>query len=396
VNPPGPFHTNCRNILVIDDDPMVLYALEATLQTANYPIFATEDPFSAIEYAKTTPIAVAISDQRMDKMPGLELLQHIRALQPNTSRILITGLLSVQTLVEAINRGEIHRFLGKPWSNAEVIATVQNAVQRYQLLEHNAELQDSSLRLNQELKEIGHRHEMQIAELANQKSLLAETIGGLRESRLRQFDFCDAMLHTFSPILGRQTRQSVEIVKMLAESAGLNAGQTDQLTAAAWAHDLGLITYSREYLWQCLTGRIEVQSDAGALFRAHPLHSQKLAASAGFGGSVSTAVRAHHEHFDGSGYPDGLAGAEIPESARWLAPVVHFTATSAPRDEVVDEIQRLAGSMFDPAVVQQFLKIALKLPMPAEIANQPASMSGSSTAAGGKIAPGSREFKAAV
>ncbi|MGC3990566.1 MAG: response regulator [Chthoniobacteraceae bacterium] len=371
MNLPREFHCECRNILIVDDDPMVLYALEATLQTANYPVFSTEDPFAAIEYAKNNPVAVAISDQRMDLMQGLELLQRIREIQPNTSRILITGLLSVQTLVEAINRGEIHRFLGKPWSNAEVIATVQNAVQRYQLLEHNSYLQDSTQRLNHELTQISRLHEMRIAELAAQKQVLDETITGLRSSRLKQFDFCEAMLTAFSPIVGRQTKQSVEIAKLFAASGGLSATQTDHLVAAAWAHDLGLVTYSREYLWKCLTGRIDIHSESAALFRQHPVHSQKMALSAGFGASVGQAVRSHHERFDGTGYPDGLSSTEICETARMLAPIVHFTTSSTSRDEAVNEIERLSGAAFDPAIVRQFLGIALQLPKPTEITDQP-------------------------
>jgi len=117
---------------------------------------------------------------------------------------------------------------------------------------------------------------------------------------------------------------------------------------------------------------VHPRSEEAALLRSHPVHSEKLALNAGLGAAVGLAVRAHHECFDGGGFPDGRAGKQIPEAARWLTPVAYFVASGLSREAAVNEIEHLAGIAFDPVVVSHFLKVAFQAPSPEMIAHQPA------------------------
>src|SRR5262249_8898187 len=141
-----------RAVLLVDDDPGVRDALGGQLELEGYAVTTAADGPQALELLRQLHFPVIISDQHMPGMTGLEMFTKVREIQPHASRILITGVMSVPTLVQAINEGEIHRFLAKPWNRLELVATVQNAIQRHDLLEANERLQADTARLNEELK----------------------------------------------------------------------------------------------------------------------------------------------------------------------------------------------------------------------------------------------------
>ena len=125
------------SILVVDDEPIVLSALKETLERERFHVVACASPRKALALVEAQDFAVIISDQKMPEMLGLDFLIESRRLRPNASRILITAVLSLPTIVDAINKGEIFRFVAKPWLREELIATVRNAFQRHELIVHN-------------------------------------------------------------------------------------------------------------------------------------------------------------------------------------------------------------------------------------------------------------------
>lgn len=127
-------------VLVVDDDPVVLDALCAQLACDGWDVTACTKPSDALAALRMKKYATIISDQNMPEMKGLEFLMIARGLQPAASRLLITGILSTGTLIAAINDGEIHRFLSKPWTRAELLVSVRNAVQRHEMALANERL----------------------------------------------------------------------------------------------------------------------------------------------------------------------------------------------------------------------------------------------------------------
>ena len=139
------------SILIVEDDPMVLVTLKVTLEKEGFQVTTSSEPRKALKLVDEGDFAVIISDYRMPEMTGLEFLVECRRRRPHSSRILLTAVVNLTTVVEAINRGEIYRFIGKPWLREELIATVRDAVQRHDLMTHNQALQAETARLNREL-----------------------------------------------------------------------------------------------------------------------------------------------------------------------------------------------------------------------------------------------------
>ncbi len=147
----------------------------------------------------------------------------------------------------------------------------------------------------------------------------------------------------------------------IAEQMGLDEDQMEGVTTGALLHDIGKIGIPDSVLLK--PGRLT--DEEFAVIRQHPTMGAKILEPVEFPWPVLPAVKHHHEKWDGSGYPDGLAGGAIPLSARILAVAdVYDALTSArayrgawPRERAVAEIARCAGSHFDPAVVEAFLAV---------------------------------------
>jgi response regulator RpfG family c-di-GMP phosphodiesterase len=114
-------------ILLVDDEERILRSLNMLLRT-QYQIFATSDGNEALQILRQEKIHVIISDQRMPIMSGTELLRQARDIAPDTIRILLTGYSDADAALDALNEGEIFRYISKPWGSKELRETIAQAV----------------------------------------------------------------------------------------------------------------------------------------------------------------------------------------------------------------------------------------------------------------------------
>jgi len=152
-----------RAVLVVDDDPGTVRLLVETLRAEPFDVWESGDPLQALEHVRRETFATVITDQKMPRMTGLELLGHIKALQPDASRVLLTGVVDVSIVTDAINRGEIYRFIVKPWMREELLATVRDAVHRFGLVRQNAALQTATLDVSEQLAQANRSLEEALA-----------------------------------------------------------------------------------------------------------------------------------------------------------------------------------------------------------------------------------------
>ncbi len=117
-------------ILAVDDDPDILNALRRALAPLGVPLILTEDPTEVLAILDDQPIALLISDIDMPQMTGLELMSQVRQAHPNVVRMLLTGRTTFDSAMYAINHGEVHRYLNKPFEPSELRKLVQEALAR--------------------------------------------------------------------------------------------------------------------------------------------------------------------------------------------------------------------------------------------------------------------------
>ena len=116
-------------IMLVDDEKLILNALQRSLRREGYEIVLASCGPEALEYLKNDPdVAIIVSDYRMPKMTGLELLTEVLRLYPRVVRILLTGRADLDVAIEAINRRILYRFITKPWEESELKAHLRNAL----------------------------------------------------------------------------------------------------------------------------------------------------------------------------------------------------------------------------------------------------------------------------
>ncbi len=301
-----------HHVLIVDDEEVVLVALRDTLAREGYHVITATNGVEALARLKEQVFSVVITDQQMPMLTGLEFLSQVKELQPDATRILITAVLNLSTVIDSINKGEIFRFIVKPWLREELLVTVKNAVQRHELICKNQMLQVATFAMNENLTKLNSSLEEQLEREADQNAELERLNLALRENLERSVELCLKTMETFHPTLGSHKR---------------------------WE--------------ESPTGLTEAEN---AVIEQHPVLGEELAGFVHPLKDVGAIIRAHHERFDGTGYPDGLSGNRIPWLGRLLAVAVAYAESKLDGRGTVEAIKQGRGSAFDPEAVRAFLR----------------------------------------
>ena len=186
-------------ILVVDDEPSILSALTRLLRRSRYTVLTAGDSEAALSVLASTPVDLLISDMRMPRVNGADLLAQAQRLYPDTMRILLTGYSEFESVVRAINEGGVYRYLSKPWDDHDLLATVSQALEHRRLTRETARLTALTERQNEELRAFNAGLEVLVAKrteevqrlarhdpltgLYNRRVLAAEMDAAIRESR---------------------------------------------------------------------------------------------------------------------------------------------------------------------------------------------------------------------
>ena len=160
-----------HNLLVIDDEPSILSALKRQFRRSNQ-VYIANSAEEGLELMKTYPIQVIISDQRMPGMNGTAFFDQVKTNYPNAIRLLLTGYADIQSVIEAINDGNIYRYITKPWDPAELDTIVRGAFERHDLIVRNEELVAKLQQANIDLESKVQRRTAQLVALNKDKDRL--------------------------------------------------------------------------------------------------------------------------------------------------------------------------------------------------------------------------------
>src|SRR6185503_18149044 len=217
--------TALHPILVVDDEEVVLVSLRDLLRREGYSVTTAPNAVEALARLKEQAYSVVITDHQMPMLTGLEFLGQVKQMQPDATRILITAVLNLATVIDAINKGEIYRFIVKPWLREELIVTVKNAVQRYELICKNQMLQVTTLAMNERLVKLNHDLAEQVACAEDQNAELERLNLALDENLEHSVELCLRTMQTFYPTLGNQARRVYELCRALSDGLQLPVEQ---------------------------------------------------------------------------------------------------------------------------------------------------------------------------
>ena len=127
-----------RTLLLVDDDPYVLTALQRLFRREGYRILAAANPAEAFDLLAANRVGVIVSDQRMPGMSGTEFLGHVKELYPDSVRIMLSGYTELQSVIDSINSGSIYRFLTKPWDDDQLRSVIHDGFRQQNLAQENS------------------------------------------------------------------------------------------------------------------------------------------------------------------------------------------------------------------------------------------------------------------
>ena len=319
-------------IMVVDDEPANLRLLERLFRR-DYTVVAAPSGEEALRLLEQHDVALLITDQRMPGMTGIELLKHAAGMRPHMVRIILTGYTDMEALVDAINCGQVYRYVTKPWNNEDLRLTAARALEHYDANRSHHELTRAHERLNSRLQEMARSFVRTIADALEAKD--EYTHGHARR------------VSGYAAAVGRRL--------------GLDSRELERLTLAALLHDIGKIATPDHIL---LKPDVLTPQERGVV-RQHAERGARMLAGAPDMEEVAAIIRHHHEHYDGSGYPEGLARDFIPLASRIIHLTDAYDAMTSPRpfreacdhETAVKLMERQSGAQFDPEVFAAFLEL---------------------------------------
>jgi response regulator RpfG family c-di-GMP phosphodiesterase len=354
--------TRPPRILVVDDTESVLVVATAFLEPDGYDVVTASNGADAIEILKQDSFAVIVSDVKMPQMTGMQFLAQAKLLQPDASRILMTAYVELDAILEAINRGEIYRFISKPFVRAEFLATVKTAVQRYTLIQQNQGLHQATQTMNRQLAETNRILHEQMARVADQNIQLESLNKSLDHMLEGIVELCFKQVETFYPILGRNARRAHAMCDAMAAVLNLPEDDKRMLGIASWLYDIGLVGVPRPLFQRWWDHPNSLGETERELIQQHPILGQELTSFVQQFGKVGAMIRAHHERFDGQGYPDGLEGEQISWLNQLLAVAVGYAEAVERRQDPTERLKAGSGTEFDPEAVRLLVRCLPHVP----------------------------------
>lgn len=129
-------------ILCVDDEPNILSALRRTLTSFGYTVLAAKSGQEGLKILQDNPVQLVISDMRMPGMDGVSFLEYVSVRWPDTIRVLLTGYSSLESTIDAVNRGHVYCYIAKPWDDDDLQVTVTQALHHYDVVMENKRLAD--------------------------------------------------------------------------------------------------------------------------------------------------------------------------------------------------------------------------------------------------------------
>jgi len=327
-----------RRVLFVDDEPSAAKAFERCLRDTGIRITSVQTPGEGLRLIQDGRFQVVVADYRMPVMDGVQFLEQVRLLKPETVRIVVSGAADFDSLVRVINQVGVFAFLPKPWVSYELRATINSALERFAIGVLNRLLNAQLVVKCSELSDLNRTLELRIGERST--SLLIGLMNAL--------DLRDTESHWHSR---RVALYSHHLAKML----GLSGQDLLSVERGALLHDIGKIGVSDTILRK----RGPLTLEERNAMECHAEYGYRILADIGFLDQAKYIVWQHHERWNGSGYPRSLWGGDIDVGARVFAVIDSYDAMTSDRpyrrarshEHALAEINRQKGTLFDPEVV---------------------------------------------
>jgi len=330
-----------NRILIVDDEEKISSLITRRLNKEGYAGVAANNGKSALHHLSKEKFSLLISDIKMPEMDGLELLKKAKAMHPDITAIMMADDQEIDMAAEAMRMGAFD-FVRKPVDLDQLVLSVKKAL------------------LKNKLKEVIDGYHTHLEKLEEEKrKRLQEALRILKKAHLDTVNVLVKAIEAKDPY----TRDHSDRVRKMCVKIGIKLGFNEEilenLEYGSLLHDIGMIGIADGVLQK----RGRLSSEEYRQIKEHPLIGAKILEEIEFFKDKLSMILHHHEHFDGSGYPDGLRGEAIPLEARIILVADAFDAItsiryhrgSRPLKDALMELEKGKGKQFDPYILEIFL-----------------------------------------
>ncbi len=336
-----------RRVLIVDDDRQIRRILQEFFLSSGYKCRVAANGREGLELFDAERPPLTVTDVNMPVMDGVEFLKHVRAIEPDAAILVLTGVGDVQTAVESLKYGA-YDFILKPVNIDELLIAAERALEHRQLV--------------LERREYHALLERRVAEATRD---LAATLRELEETYRHTLEALGSAIDTRDLGTHAHSRRVRGYSLVIARTHGVSEAALRDIEHGVLLHDIGKIGIPDAILLK--PGPLTPAE--WKIMRTHPEIGRTMLEQIPFLRNAVPIVYHHHERWDGTGYPLGLKGEAIPIGARIFAVADAFDAMTFDRRysqaitlaDARNEIQRCAGTHFDPAVVASFVTVPLEL-----------------------------------
>ncbi len=323
-------------ILVVDDEEPIRNALKKFLAQQQFEVYVAGSGDEALEQLKRHRIALMLCDIRMPGTSGVDLVPRAIEVEPALAILMLTAVNDATSAALCMQRGAMD-YLTKPIELAELGRAVQRALKRREMLLENRQL-------NQWLKE---EVTTRTAELQRERMKLERLSIATLEALVNALEAKD-------PYMRGHSARVADLSASIAHQLGMSEEQVEYVRVAGRLHDLGKIG-TRESV---LNKQGALTAEEFEHVKQHVVIGSQILAPLTHLGDIIPAVRHHHERWDGTGYPDGLRGEDIPKSARVIGAAEVFDALTTSRayqekmapNKATERMGDMVGTVLDPQV----------------------------------------------
>jgi len=343
-----------RSIFVVDDDSAIRKVLSLGLERLGYKVTLATNGQEALEMLSSGNVDpdCVLLDIRMPLLSGREALPKIRELMPLTPVVMLTAYNDLTTGLDAMKNGAFD-YLVKPSRLEQIADTLAKAIRYRDIMREKFEL-------DKKKEEYRLSLEKSIQTTALE---LNETYQKLKVANMQTVQALAETIEAKDQYTQGHCERVKNLSLNLARELGLPSSLTEALEIAAILHDIGKIGIPERILNK--SGPLAPEENE--IIKMHPIIGAQILSTVEFFAHAINGVRHHHERWDGSGYPDGIAGADIDPLARIIALADTFDAMAQsrpyrkalPMEEILDEIRLQRSKQFAPEVVDVFFDAKL-------------------------------------
>ena len=364
LSAPMPAHR--PTVLLVDDEESILNSLRRLLRGQPYDLLLATSGAQALEILAQQPVNLVVSDARMPGMDGASLLAHVRERFPATARIMLTGYADPAAIIKAINDGQIHRYISKPWNDEELLLILRQSLEHQHSEHERQRLERLNQVQNEQLKLLNSTLEKHVAartaELQQTADMLDLAYEELKHSYVTGTEVFSLLANLRLPPAKQTNRQIIELVRSYCRQHGLDEATSRDLTMAAALYNIGKLSWTDAMM---ITPSDLLRHTERERYRSYPKQSESLLMTLDPMKDAARLILHHQERWDGSGFPDRLKGEGIPFGSRLLKLAVDFVELQRGlilerqmnSDEALLYLRQYAGRLYDPDLVEDFIQV---------------------------------------